>query len=202
MSEVKQVVTIVDKSTKGLGAQIAALLKVTNELASVGDRIPAMADEISMNQARLDAIAEETSIAQRKAAAELSLRVTENEDKVLSELMAKRSLATITKGELAILNTKLGTAEAFNQDEIVKAVDAAKASLTVEHKAELAQVNSTHAVKSATTEAALEAANAKIGFLEAQVKSLQDTITAEREARIQEAEARSKAAGVTVNNGK
>lgn len=202
MSEVKQVVTIVDKSTKGLGAQIAALLKVTNELAAVGDRIPAMADEISMNQARLDAIAEETSIAQRKAAAELSLRVTENEDKVLSELMAKRSLATITKGELAILNTKLGTAEAFNQDEIVKAVDAAKATLTVEHKAELAQLNSDHAVKSATTTAALDAANAKISFLEAQVKSLQDTITAEREARVQEAEARSKAAGVTVNNGK
>lgn len=202
MSEVKQVVTIVDKSTKGLGAQIAALLKVTNELAAVGDRIPAMADEISMNQARLDAIAEETSIAQRKAAAELSLRVTENEDKVLAELMAKRSLATITKGELAILNTKLGTAEAFNQEEIVKAVDAAKATLTVEHKAELAQVNSDHAVKSATTTAALDAANAKISFLEAQVKSLQDTITAEREARVQEAEARSKAAGVTVNNGK
>lgn len=202
MSEVKQVVTIVDKSTKGLGAQIAALLKVTNELAAVGDRIPAMADEISMSQARLDAIAEETSIAQRKAAAELSLRVTENEDKVLAELMAKRSLATITKGELAILNTKLGTAEAFNQDEIVKAVDAAKATLTVEHKAELAQVNSDHAVKSATTTAALDAANAKISFLEAQVKSLQDTITAEREARVQEAEARSKAAGVTVNNGK
>lgn len=202
MSEVKQVVTIVDKSTKGLGAQIAALLKVTNELAAVGDRIPAMADEISMGQARLDAIAEETSIAQRKAAAELSLRVTENEDKVLTELMAKRSLATITKGELAILNTKLGTAEAFNQEEIVKAVDAAKATLTIEHKAELAQVNSDHAVKSATTEAALEAANAKIGFLESQVKSLQDTITAERQARVQEAEARSKAAGVTVNNGK
>lgn len=202
MSEVKQVVTIVDKSTKGLGAQIAALLKVTNELAAVGDRIPAMADEISMNQARLDAIAEETSIAQRKAAAELSLRVTENEDKVLAELMAKRSLATITKGELAILNTKLGTAEAFNQEEIMKAVDAAKATLIVEHKAELAQVNSDHAVKSATTTAALDAANAKISFLEAQVKSLQDTITAEREARVQEAEARSKAAGVTVNNGK
>ncbi|WVI66518.1 hypothetical protein pVco7_gp072 [Vibrio phage pVco-7] len=202
MSEVRKAITATDKSTKALGTAVLSLSKIAAEIEKMTGTVPAMIDEIGLKQGELDSIAQETELAARNAKVDLDLRVRENEDKVLADLMKKRGYATITNEAVATLERNLETANADNAAEVAKAVQAAVASKVAEHKVEIAALTSQHDVASATAKAEVEAASAKIKFLEEQVTNLRETITAEREARVQEAEARAKSNGVTVNNSK
>lgn len=194
-----KVLTATDKATKAFGTAQTSL-KAAIEAAQA--ELPLILNQIEEKQSDLNALETQTKEKVRLAKVELDIQVKENEAAVLATLMKKAGYAVITTTELATLQTGLKTAEAFNQEEITKAVKIAEARKDTEHKAVLAEVTSEHRVASAKATADLEAANNKIGFLETQVAQLQDTITAERVARVDEAKARASAAGVVVNNGK
>lgn len=202
MSDVKKAMTLTEKTTKALNTQTQALVKAVKELEELTAMVPSLVDEIMLRQGELDSIEEKTNIAARQAKVELDLRVKENEDKVLESLMKARSYAVITTSELAILNSKLKTAEAFNQDEIAKAVAEVEAREAAKYEMQLTEVKSQHSVESATANANLAAANNKITFLEEQIKTLQDTIAAEREARVEEARARASQAAPSITVSK
>ena len=90
MSEVKKVITVAERSTKALVKVVADSQKVLAELASMADSNVILAEEIEFKQGQLADIENQIASTEREAKAQLRLRVIENEDKVLADLMKAR----------------------------------------------------------------------------------------------------------------
>jgi len=202
MSEVKKVITVADKSTKALVTASAGLAKVVAELGLLSESVIVLSQDIEFKQGQLDLVEENTKVAVRKAKAELELRITENEDKVLAELMAKRGYAVITTKEVNALQGELNAARKDNSVEITKAVDVAVTEANREAELTALTAESDHKVKMATVNATNESLRGKVTHLESTVASLENTIKAERDARISIAASEAARQGVVVNNGK
>lgn len=187
MTQVK-VLSATDKSSKAL---LAAAGSVEAAIKLAQETLPALLVDIENKQSDLNAIESETKEKVRKAKVELSLQVEENERKVLDNLMKKFGLAEVTVEALKQLRTDLEAAVASNEAEVKKAVAIAVAQAESNHKAEVARLESEHAVAVANKNAAIEAKDMQLEFQARTIASLEATITAEREARVKEAEARS-----------
>jgi len=202
MSEVKKVITVADRSTKALNTAATGLVKVTQDLAAIADQAVSLATDIEYKQNDLDNLNQQFDTRFREATAELKLKVIEDEDKVLAQLLKARGVVTIAPNELAVLRADLAAA----QDNIDEALAQAKAdgerSAAISFNAQKSAIESNHKVQIAEFQANEKAANQRISFLEAQIVDQKTQITAEREARITIAQAESQRQGVTVNNGK
>ncbi|UOX40265.1 hypothetical protein [Vibrio phage PhiImVa-1] len=187
MTQVK-VLSATDKSSKAL---LAAAGSVEAAIKLAQETLPALLVEIENKQSDLNAIESETKEKVRKAKVELSLQVEENERKVLENLMKKFGLAEITVEAVSQLRSDLEAAVASNEAEVKKAVAIAVSQAESAHKAEIARLESEHAVAVANKNAAIEAKDMQLEFQARTISSLEATITAEREARVKEAEARS-----------
>ena len=111
MDELKKTLTAVDRSTKAstkaFTKVVADVVKVTGELAGISEQVETLTTEIDFKQSALNAIEDDTKTATRLAKAELALRVTENEDKVLTDLLKKVGFAKVSNEELATLDKNL-----------------------------------------------------------------------------------------------
>lgn len=185
MSNPNEVVTVVTKATKALSAQVAAILKVTAELNTIQAAIPELADEISLKSGELAQIEVNTKEAARKAKAELNLQILENEEKVLTTLLAKQGKANISQDHLKDLEERLAYAENESKALIQEAVAEAVNKLKTEHKMAMETVVADHRVASAQLNAELSQATSQVQFFKDQVEQLQKSIDAERAARIE-----------------
>lgn len=199
MSEVKKVITVAERSTKALVKVVADSQKVLAELASMADSNVILAEEIEFKQGQLADIENQIASTEREAKAQLRLRVIENEDKVLADLMKARGYAVITFSDLDSLNSELVAAKTDNEYAVSEAREAGYQAAAAKFGAENRELASQHKVELAEHKAQATAKNQRISDLEAQVSELRGQITAERETRLEIAKADAGRAGVVVN---
>lgn len=200
-TEVKKTITAVDKSTKAISKSAADLLKVATELSGLVETSEALAFDIESKSADLAAIDTKISEEERKAKAELALRILENEDVTLDKLLKARGLAKVEVVEVARLTKELETAEADNAEAIVAAVKAAETSLQIAASAAKSKLESEHAVSTATLTADNSSLQNRIEFLTENNASLKAMLDSEREARVTMSQTQSQPV-VNVNSGK
>lgn len=189
MSEVKKVITVAERSTKALVKVVADSQKVLAELASMADSNVILAEEIEFKQGQLADIENQIASTEREAKAQLRLRVIENEDKVLADLMKARGYAVITFSDLDSLNSDLVAAKTDNDFAVSEAREAGYQAAAAKFGAENRELASQHKVELAEFKAQAVAKNQRISDLEAQVSELRGQITAERETRLEIAKA-------------
>ena len=202
MSEVKNVITVTDRSTKALTTASTALTKVAADLAGLVDSSTKLATEIEFRQSDLDNINVQFDTKFREATAEFKLKVLENEDKVLDGILKSRGLTTIAPNALSDLQYQLDAATASNEQELAAAEQKGANDARRAYQAELSNVQSNHKVEIAQLNANATAAAQRIEFLTEQNDSLKEQIREERETRLAIAQADAGRQGVVVNNGK
>lgn len=202
MSEVKKVITVAERSTKALIKAIADGQKLYADLATLSQSTVTLTEEIEFKEGQLADINNQIASLERESKAELRLRVIENEDRVLSELMRSRGYAVITGAELNALNSELVAAKTDNDFAVSEASEAGYKSAAAKFGAENRELVSQHKVELAEHKAQATAKDQRISDLEAQVLELRDQITAERNTRLEIARADAGRAGVVVNAGK
>ena len=202
MSDVKHFVSVTDRSTKAITTAVGNLSKVASELQTLASSSEAIAQEIQFRQGELNQINTDFDQKLAEAKSDLRIKVLDNEDKVLEQLLKARGLTTIAPSELVQLKSNLEEAEASNDEAIRAAVEQANTAASNELRARLAQQASEHKVAIAELNANGSAKDQKIAFLTEQVEELRKTVTAERETRVKIAEAEAQRAGVTINQGK
>lgn len=183
--EVNKVITKVDKSTKSMEKVIVDLNKVMTELTTLTDVASNLSFDIEEKSSELEQIKVNITESERKANAELSIRILENADKVLENLLKERSLARITYSELNELRSSLDLAKADNSEAIASAVASAEKSAAISYSASRSKLESDHAVASAKLEADNSSLQSKIAFLEQSVTDLKEMLKSEREARVE-----------------
>ena len=183
--EVKKVVTQVDKSTKLMTKVVSDLTKVMSELTSLTATSEALAFDIEEKSSELKLIEMNITESERKAKAELNLRILENADAVLNELMSARKLARISNADLNELRCELEDAKADNTETIATAVEKAEKAGAIAKSAAESKLTSEHAVATARLEADNSSLQSKITFLESSVDDLKAMLKAEREARVE-----------------
>lgn len=189
MSEVNKTITAVTKATGSLNKVAVELQKQFQSLNGLTESVTLLAEDIEYKQQQLDAIEQTISDSQRKAKAELNLRILEDEDEVVSGILADRGTVAIDRDELTSLRNELTKAEYDNED----AVNSAVAVQVKKGQSELAA-----AVNAAKSAYAVESANdkARISMLETQltdarenVAELKEMLNDERQARVDIAKA-------------
>ena len=202
MSEVKKVITVADRSTKALVVAIAGLGKITSDLSALGDITVKLADEIEFKQSQLDNLDVEFDNKFREASAELRLRIKEDENGVLKQLLSQFGLAYITNDALQTLQNDLAQASKDYSTELAEAESSGFRKGAAEFQAKLKEAESAHRINVAELTAKSNAKDDKITMLEAKVAQLQSDIKAERETRLAIAQAESNRQGVVVNTSK
>ena len=98
--ETKKTLTVIDRSTKALTTAADGIVKAAADLQGIASLASGLAQDIEFKQNELDNLDEQLVAKQREQAAELRLRVREDEDKVLAELLKARGLVTKTPAEI------------------------------------------------------------------------------------------------------
>ena len=206
MSDVKKVLTSVDRSTKAINAAAEGLSKVTATVAAevevLAKQQAQLATDIEFKQNELDNLDSKLTTAVREQAAELALRVRENEREVLDSLLKKTGQVATTQAALNQLEEDKAVAEDRAAQKEFAAVKEAEAKLHADYRSRISTIESNHKVEIAQLNANATADKETIATLKEQVAQLRDDLKAEREARVQMAEAAAKAQGVIVNTGK
>ena len=198
-NEVKKTLTIVDRSTKALNTAADAVVKAAQDLQNITVASTQLTQDIEFKQSELDSLEEQLVIKQREQAAELRLRVKENADAVLEELLKERGLITTTTKDVKDVEAQLAKALAENTAEIEAAIDHTTAEITSVFKAQLAQKDSDHKVEIASLKANATAAQERITFLTAELAQARAQVEADRTARVEIAKAEAARQGVVVN---
>lgn len=202
MSEVKKVITVAERSTKALVKVVADGQKLFNDLASLSASTVTLTEEIEFKQGQLLDIENQIAATERESKAQLRLRVIENEDRVLAELMRARGLATITGKELDELNSELVASKTDNEFAVSEAREAGYSAAAAKFGAENRDLVSKNKVEMADLNAQSTAKGQRIADLERQVEELRDQIKAERDTRLEIAKAEATRQGIVVNTGK
>ena len=204
--ETKKASTVLDKSTRALAVGQTAFGEVITELQVGVDTLALqqanLAQDIEFKGRELAEVTAQTDTAVRDAKIDLDFRVRENEGKVLAELLRKTGQVATTQAELNELVETAQAAEVRATQTEFAAVKSAEQELHAKYNSEIAGIKADHRVEQAELNAQAKSDATTIALLKGQVASLEETITAMREAEISKAEAASKAAGVVVNAGK
>ena len=200
--EVKKTLTVVDRSTKALVTAADSVAKVIVDLNAVTAIAVNLSQDIEFKQSELNALSEQYASKEREEAADLRLRVKENEEKVLAELLKSRGVVAIPPAQIKDLENALAQSQASNEIAIATAVKEAESRVAASFNARLAAANSDHKVETATLQATNGSLTERNVFLTAQIAQLQAEIQKERDARVQIAQAESSKQGVVVNAGK
>lgn len=197
---------IIDNSVRALQQQAAATAKAAAQLAATLDgqvaEIQTNANTLADQEATIAANKAKVETQVREAKAEIRLQVKEDRKAVLAQLLTEDGLVATTQAEIDASNEAIQAAEAKAQRTEFEAVNAAQNALHNKYGAEISRLKAEHAVALAEFKANAKSDAAQISSLEGQVAQLRKDIEAERNARITIAEHESKAAGVTINQGK
>lgn len=202
MSETKKVITVADRSTKALVVATAGLAKIASDLSALSDSTVKLADDIEFKQSQLDNLNVEFDNKFRESAAQLRLRVLEDEDGVLIDLLQNRGLAHVKVTVLKELEQNLEIALADNSQAIAEAEANGFRKGAAEFQQKLKEAEAQHRIQTAELTAKSNAKDDRIALLMEQLEEARGQIKAERETRLAIAEADSKRQGVVLNTGK
>lgn len=202
MSETKKVITVADRSTKALVVATAGLAKIASDLSALSESTVKLADDIEFKQSQLDNLNVEFDNKFRESAAQLRLRVLEDEDGVLIDLLQSRGLAHVKVSVLNELESNLETALADNSQAVAEAEANGFRKGAAEFQQKLKDAEAAHRIQTAELTAKSNAKDDRITLLMEQLEEARGQIKAERETRLAIAEADSKRQGVVLNTGK
>lgn len=202
MSETKKVITVADRSTKALVVATTGLAKIASDLSALSESTVKLADDIEFKQSQLDNLNVEFDNKFRESAAQLRLRVLEDEDGVLINLLQNRGLAHVKVTVLNELESNLETALADNSQAVAEAEANGFRKGAAEFQQKLKDAEAAHRIQTAELTAKSNAKDDRITLLIEQLEEARGQIKAERETRLAIAEADSKRQGVVLNTGK
>lgn len=202
MSETKKVITVADRSTKALAVATAGLAKIASDLSALSESTVKLADDIEFKQSQLDNLNVEFDNKFRESAAQLRLRVLEDEDGVLINLLQSRGLAHVKVTVLNELERNLESALADNSQAVAEAEANGFRKGAAEFQQKLKDAEAAHRIQTAELTAKSNAKDDRIALLMEQLEEARGQIKAERETRLAIAEADSKRQGVVLNTGK
>lgn len=202
MSETKKVITVADRSTKALVVATTGLAKIASDLSALSESTVKLADDIEFKQSQLDNLNIEFDNKFRESAAQLRLRVLEDEDGVLIDLLKSRGLAHVKVSVLNELESNLETALADNSQAVAEAEANGFRKGAAEFQQKLKDAEAAHRIQTAELTAKSNAKDDRIALLMEQLEEARGQIKAERETRLAIAEADSKRQGVVLNTGK
>lgn len=202
MSETKKVITVADRSTKALVVATTGLAKIAADLSALSDSTVKLADDIEFKQSQLDNLNVEFDNKFRESAAQLRLRVLEDEDGVLIGLLQNRGLAHVKVTVLNELERNLENALADNSQAVAEAEANGFRKGAAEFQQKLKDAEAAHRIQTAELTAKSNAKDDRIALLLEQLEEARGQIKAERETRLAIAEADSKRQGVVLNTGK
>lgn len=202
MSETKKVITVADRSTKALVVATTGLAKIASDLSALSESTVKLADDIEFKQSQLDNLNVEFDNKFRESAAQLRLRVLEDEDGVLIDLLQNRGLAHVKVTVLNELERNLESALADNSQAVAEAEANGFRKGAAEFQQKLKDAEAAHRIQTAELTAKSNAKDDRIALLLEQLEEARGQIKAERETRLAIAEADSKRQGVVLNTGK
>lgn len=199
-----------ERATKALNAAQVTLEKaVTTVVAALGKEVETstnalntLTEQVQDKQAALEGINKAYELQEDEAAYALRIKVRDNKEGTLKELLKEFGLADVKSGDLVQLQRNLEVAQRDNTEALQSAVNDAveRAEEVAERK--LAEVKAENKVAIAQHTAKAQSDETTIKLLTAQLEQSRKDLDAERAARIAIEESRSKASGVVVNTNK
>lgn len=163
---------------------IQQLEKATDTLKTLSIEAGETAFEIEKLEFKKGQLEQELDNKARENAADLRLRIKENEDTELTKLLEARGLAQISLGEVVELSK---TTESL-REEADKAFETGMAKGIEEtdskYLEEKLTISATHKVEVAEKDALIKTLESKVAFLETANKTLHEALDAERVARV------------------
>lgn len=194
--ETKKAVSVLDRETKSLNKALAELLKVSLDMDKLVNQSADLVFNIELKSQELDAI--ENSITEksaeidkkiaekkREAIADLNIAVKENEKAVLTRLLTKNAMASISETDLKTLRAKLELAEQQNAEKVEQAVADCKKELTNSYQSQIANIKAQQSVETAELKSMVDSLRSRVDFLQDSNDKLQKMLDNEREARVQ-----------------
>ena len=185
MENTNTAVTIVDKATRALEKAATDFQKITTGLTELKTNAQELAFEIEELESKKISITTEINEMERTEVAELKIRVLENSQKVLTELLEAKSLAYLPIADLENLREKLSNVQEIAQKEQITAIHSLKAALNSTCTSTITELKATQSVNTAELKANNTALSAEIAFLKSNNTTLAKTIEDERKARVE-----------------
>lgn len=189
MSQTDKTITLVTKATNSLTKVALEISKQSTALLELGGFSSQLSEEIEFKQSELTQLEQKIADETRRKNAELELRVLENADSVMVELLNDRGCVAIKSDDLRDLRQSLAQAEQSNEDAIESAVAAAKRSGEQALQAAVSNAKSTYAVDSANATAEIQMLRTQLSDARDNVAELKEMLNEERKARVEIAQA-------------
>lgn len=188
-NNVTKTLTQIDRSTRGLNAAAENVRKAVAEAVGIEITVTKLAEDLEFKQNELDNLNKDFELRRRDFQADLQIRVKEDEDGVLDELLQARDSVSIKKADLRTLQSELSAAKADNAEAVAAAVKVAVTGVEQASQIALERQQAAHQVQTATLEASKASLEERNTFLGNQIAELQNQIAEERKARVEIAKA-------------
>lgn len=186
----KAVTTVAQASTVKLNKATTALSKIVDELQSTSESYDDLVRNIELKQAELDKLDVEFKEKIREMEADLKLRQKESASSLVQEILSSEGKVSIDAKELATITKELDAMKADFDKNVKAETEKAVAIISNRHAGEIRAKELEFAADSATMKAELATAKDRLDAANKQVDDYKQQITADREARVQEAQAR------------
>lgn len=186
----KAVTTKAEASAVKLTKATDGLAKIVAELQSTNSEYEDLVTNIQLKTAEMEALETEYSEKEREMAADLKLRAKENAASLVNEVLSSNGQVAIDSSELSSLRSELETLKSNFASDVKSETSKAVAIISSRHESEIRQKELEFEAASATIKAELSTAKDKLAAFETQIADYKAQITADREARVKEAQAR------------
>ena len=193
---------IIGSAALNIRKSLTALSDAVKTVESLGDKAEEMQGLIAQREDRIKELDVMFAETKRQKTVELDLKVKEDEQKVVNDVLAKNNLVAIPQAELDNIKANLTKATSEMNSEIQKAVGAATSSLKKDHESAVALTAAENKAKEAANTAMLATTESKLKFLEEQVEMWKSALDAERQAGVERAKASSVGSINVGNTGK
>ena len=185
-----KVTTIAQASTVKLNKATDGLSKIVAELQATNDAYEEIVTNIELKQAEMIRLDTDYSEKTREMEADLKLRAKESASSLVNEILSSENKVSISSDELKALRIELSTIKSSFDKSVSAETQKAIAIITARHEGELKGKVLEFAAQSATMKAQLSTATDKIESYTTQIGDYKTQIKEDREARVQEAQAR------------
>ena len=194
--------SVLEKTAKTLEKNKNDLLDAVNQANDAVAILTDIAEQVEIKKQELSELDSVYAVKLDEAQYDLRIKVRDNKENTVNELLREFGLAKISNSEIATLNQKVVLSERDTREEVETAVQKAKQEVAQMYEMKLKDQESDYKVASAVKDAKIGQLENTITVLDGQVADLKQSAKAELDARIRIAEAESNAQGVIINQGK
>lgn len=194
--------TTLDRQIKSIQSEKKALDDQRTQVNSLVEQLPVVAQQLEDAQEKLDLLAKEYAVKVDEEKYQFSLKVRDNKEKVLADLLKEFGLGQISISDLNSLRQDLAVANEDKDDAVVDAVNKVVKELKQAHELELIKIKSDNSVQSSETKHKISALESQVEVLQGQLDVALEREQAIRDAEIKKAQAEAGRQGVVVNTNK